>query len=96
MICQQDNEEAMRSLRRINKETSKEFVAYQDSGVATPNALVDEVIKEMRSDFHHKERVVVNKLRDPHVKERFMKTTFFYPAYPDKEVIRKQPFKVDF
>lgn len=49
----------------------------------------------MRSDFHHKERVVVNNLRNPHVKERFMKTKFFYPAYPDKEVIRKQPLKID-
>lgn len=47
---------------------------------------MSEVIKEMQSDFRHKARALPIKLRDPRVKERFMKTTFFYPAYPEKEV----------
>jgi hypothetical protein len=40
----------------------------------------------MQDEFRNKVKAHQNKLRDPRIKERFMKTNFFYPISSDNDV----------
>jgi hypothetical protein len=40
----------------------------------------------MQDEFRNKVKAHQNKLRDPRIKERFMKTNFFYPISSDNYV----------